>query len=61
VLAAGDRTAENIVRKVVDTYLEPNKTFLEVQHLLRHDVIDPLCDFSEACRKELQVFDSSPR
>jgi hypothetical protein len=46
--------ANKIVRKIVDTYLEPNKTFLEVHELLRRDAMDPLREFSETCRQELE-------
>ena len=50
--------ADRMVRKIVDTYLEPNRTFHEVHEMLRRDSIDPLREFSEMCRKELE---SSPR
>ena len=48
-------------RKVVDACLEPNKTFLEVQDLLRLDTIGPLRNFSGTCRKGLHLLDSSLR
>jgi prophage DNA circulation protein len=42
------KAAENIVRKTVDTYLAPNKTFPELRDMLYHDAVDPLREFSEA-------------
>ena len=54
-------TADKMLRKVVDAYFGPNRTFLELQDMLRHDAIDPLCDFSETCREELRSLDSSSR
>ena len=46
--------AEAVVRMVVDTYFEPNKTFPELRNLLNTHSIDPLRVFSEECRAELQ-------
>jgi hypothetical protein len=46
--------AEAVVRMVVDTYFEPNKTFPELRNLLNTHAIDPLRVFSEECRAELQ-------
>ena len=46
--------AEAVVRMVVDTYFEPNKTFPELRNLLNTHSIDPLRAFSEECRAELQ-------
>jgi hypothetical protein len=33
--------AENIMRKIVDTYAAPNKTFPELREMLHHDAVDP--------------------
>jgi hypothetical protein len=46
--------ADKMVRKIVDTYLEPNRTFVEVHDMLRSNSIDPLREFSEVARKELE-------
>jgi hypothetical protein len=46
--------AERIERKILDTYLEPDKTLRELREMLRSRSIDLLTDFSEACRAELK-------
>jgi hypothetical protein len=46
--------ADGIVKMIVDTYFAPNKTLTELRGMLNSPAIDPLRDFSEACRKELQ-------
>jgi hypothetical protein len=51
---------ENIMRKIVDTYAAPNKTFPELREMLHRDVnIDPLREFSEACRAEFDALGSA--
>jgi hypothetical protein len=45
--------AEQVVRVIVDTYLAPNRTFRDVKEFLDDDQMDPLRDFSRACREEL--------
>jgi hypothetical protein len=37
---------------IVDTYLAPNKTFPELREMVMSGSLDPLRDFSEACRAE---------
>ena len=44
--------AEKAGRLILDTYLSPNKTFVDLPDLINE--MDPLRDFSEACRRELQ-------
>ncbi len=44
--------AEKAGRLIIETYLAPNRTFVDLPDLLNE--IDPLRDFSEACRRELQ-------
>jgi len=52
--------AQKVVEATVDTYFAPNKTIRELRELIRSGGgIDPLKDFSEAARKELQAFTSS--
>jgi hypothetical protein len=48
--------AETVARIIVDAYLAPNITMKEMRAdwIDRH--VDPLRDFSEACRQELQAF-----
>jgi hypothetical protein len=48
-------SAELVARRIVDTYLEPNRTFLELRKLANSGSIDLLRDFSDSCRAE---FDS---
>ena len=48
-------SAEQVGQKIIDTYMEPNKTFLEVRELIHTKAIDILSDFGRACREE---FDS---
>ncbi len=51
--------AEKVVRATIDTYFAPNKTIRELHELIQSGTeIDPLRDFSEAAREELQVFRS---
>jgi hypothetical protein len=47
-------SAEQIGRKINETYLEPNKTFPEVQQMIDSNTIDILGDFSKACREEFE-------
>ncbi len=48
-------SAEQISRKIVDTYLAPDKTFVELREMANDGSLDLLRDFSEACRAD---FDS---
>jgi hypothetical protein len=50
--------ADQIVKKIVDSYLEPNKTFPELREMANSGMIDPLGSFSEACRAEFQFLRS---
>jgi hypothetical protein len=50
--------AEKVVEMIVDTYFEPNKTLSELDGMLNSPAIDPLRDFSESCRRELQSLGS---
>jgi len=47
--------ADQIARKIVDTYLAPNKSFPELRELMISGKLDALRDFSEACRMELRL------
>jgi hypothetical protein len=48
--------AEKVTRMIVNTYLAPNKTFPELRDMVNSGAMDPLRDFSEACRDELGRF-----
>jgi hypothetical protein len=48
-------SANSIVRLIVDTYFQTNKTFGELQAMLHDGGVDPLRDFSEVCRNELET------
>jgi hypothetical protein len=49
--------AELVSHKILELYLAPNKTFHDVLNLRETGVLDPLKQFSEACREELYRFD----
>jgi uncharacterized membrane protein (UPF0136 family) len=50
-------SAELAARRMVDTYLVPNKTFLELREMTNKGSIDVLREFSQTCRAEFE----SPR
>jgi hypothetical protein len=45
--------AEKAAQLIIETYLSPNRTFIDLPALIKE--MDPLRDFSEACRCELQT------
>jgi hypothetical protein len=47
-------SAESIARKILDTYLEPDKTFVELRDMANNGTIDVLSEFSATCREELE-------
>jgi hypothetical protein len=47
--------AEKAGRLILETYLSPNRTFIDLPDLINE--MYPLRDFSEACRRELQSVD----
>ena len=49
VLAA----AEACVRQIIDLYAKPNLTVEQIRQAFEKDRLDPIRDFSVACRKEL--------
>ena len=51
-------SADQIVKRIVDSYLEPNKTFHELREMANSGLIDPLRNFSEACRTEFEFLRS---
>jgi hypothetical protein len=46
------QSADHIVRKILDTYLEPDKSLVELRDMVKIGAIDLLREFSEACRDE---------
>ena len=48
--------ADTVVRIIVDEYLAPNMTLKDMRTNWIDRHVDPLRDFSEACRQELQRF-----
>ena len=46
--------ADDVVRKILDTYLEPDKSFVELREMVIDGTIDLLRDFSHACRDEFE-------
>jgi hypothetical protein len=48
-------SAEQIGQKIINLYLEPNKTFFELREMVNKNAIDILGNFGDACREE---FDS---
>ena len=47
-------SADQIVREIIDKYQEPNKTVPQLRDMAHSGLIDPLRNFSEACRAEFQ-------
>jgi hypothetical protein len=45
--------ADRVVRVIIQTYLARNKTFSDVVEILDNAAMNPLLDFSNACREEL--------
>jgi hypothetical protein len=46
-------SAEGIGRTIVDTYMQPDRTFLELRDMVHSGSIDLIREFSEVCRAEL--------
>jgi len=47
-------SADGVIRTIIETYLAPNKTFHDVRDILENEAMNPLREFSNACREELQ-------
>jgi hypothetical protein len=50
------QNADKVARMIVNNYLAPNKTFPELRDMVNSDALDPLRDFSDVSRAELQRF-----
>jgi hypothetical protein len=46
--------AEEVVRKILDAYLEPDKSFVELREMAIDGTIDLLQAFSHACYDEFE-------
>ena len=46
--------AEDVARKILDTYLEPDKSFVELREMAVDGTIDLLHGFSDACHDEFE-------
>jgi hypothetical protein len=46
--------ADVIGRKIVDTYLAPDKSFIEIREMLAAGSIDILGKFGDVCRAEFE-------
>ena len=54
--------ADRVMKRIVETYQGPNKSLRDiVAYEPNSDVLDPLRDFSNACRDELRMQEVSPR
>jgi hypothetical protein len=49
------KRADMLARMIVDTYFLPNKTLPELHAMMESGALDPLRDFSKACREELDA------
>jgi hypothetical protein len=48
-------SAAGTARLITDTYFQPNKTPTELQTMMHDGGVDPLQDFSDVCRNELET------
>jgi hypothetical protein len=46
--------AEDVARKILNTYFEPDKSFVELREMAIDGTIDLLLGFSDACREEFE-------
>jgi hypothetical protein len=54
--------ADRVMRDIIEKYLGPNKTIREVvADSLKNDRLEPLRDFSNACRDEFRMQTVAPR
>jgi hypothetical protein len=47
--------AEQVGRKILDAYLEPDRSFLELREMVTNNSLHLLRDFSEVCREEFDT------
>jgi hypothetical protein len=51
--------ADRVARTIIEAYLAPNRTFRDLTEVIDNDTMNPLRDFSNACRDELRAHGSS--
>jgi len=51
--------AEDVARKILDTYLEPDKSFVELREMAIDGTIDLLHDFSMLAARNSNTFEKS--
>jgi hypothetical protein len=54
------KRADQILKEIINAYLEPNKSFPELHEMASSGLIDPLRNFSEACRAESERLHFGP-
>jgi len=47
--------AECVARRIIDTYLEPDKTCLELRQMVTSGSVNLMREFSETCRAEFEL------
>jgi hypothetical protein len=47
--------AERVAVKIVDTYLAPNKSFIELRDMINSGSVNLMREFSTACREEFEM------
>lgn len=47
-------SADHVCRAIIETYLSPNRSLRDVPNVLKDGSMDPLREFSMACREELR-------
>jgi hypothetical protein len=47
-------SAEHIAKRIMDAYLQPDKSFVELRDMAKSGAIDLLREFSDACRDEFE-------
>jgi|SRR5215470_15208053 len=52
--AAVIESADRVVKAIIETYSQPNKSALEIEEMTRNGSVDLLKGFSEACRQEFE-------
>ena len=57
--AAVVASADRVVRTIIEAYLAPNRTFRDLPEVIDNETMNPLRDFSNACRDELRAHGSS--
>jgi hypothetical protein len=47
--------AERVGRKIINTYLEPDRSFLELREMINNNTLDLMSEFSDVCREEFET------